>query len=50
MNKGLRKGGGLRKGKQQGELEVVLRQLTRRLGRISVAEDEAVRRLSLSGH
>jgi hypothetical protein len=51
MNKGLRKGlgKGFRKGRQQGELELVLRLLTRRLGRISAPEEEAVRRLPLSG-
>ena len=40
---------GMNKGRQQGELELVLRLLTRRLGRISAPEDKAVRRLSLSG-
>jgi hypothetical protein len=40
---------GMNKGRQQGELELVLRLLTRRLGRISAPEDKAIRRLPLSG-
>ncbi len=50
MNKGLSKG--LRKGIRQGrqrEAELVLRQLARRVGAISPAQEKVVRKLPLAG-
>jgi hypothetical protein len=38
---------GIHRGRQQGEIELVLRQLKRRLGSLTAAQEEAVRMLKL---
>jgi hypothetical protein len=58
MNKGLSKGRneglnegrrrGINEGRQQGETELVLRLLSRRLGKIAAAQEKAIRKLPLS--
>ncbi len=47
LSEGLRKG--MRQGRRRGEAELVLRQLARRLGAISPAQENTVRKLSLAG-
>ncbi len=51
MNKGLSKGlrRGMRQGRQREATELVLRQLARRVGAISPAQENTVRKLSLAG-